>query len=57
MKQGESIHVLVIASGVICGADMLNFNSALFLETIYHGNLKLGTMVVCDEGFPKMYIF
>ena len=39
------------------GVDMLNFNSALFLEAIYHGNLKLGTMVVCDEGFPKMYIF
>jgi len=39
------------------GVDMLNFNNALFLEAIYHGNLKLGTMVVCDEGFPKMYIF
>ena len=31
-----------------------NFNVELFSET-NHIILKLGMMVVCDEGFPKMY--
>ena len=28
----------------------------IFLDTIDHRNLKLGTVVVCDVGLPKMYI-
>ena len=31
-------------------------NIALFSDTIEHTNLKLGTVVVCDGGFPKLYI-
>ena len=29
---------------------------AFFSDTIDHRNLKLGRVVVCDVGFPKMYI-
>ena len=31
-------------------------NITPFSDTIDHRNLKLGTVVVCDVGFPKMYI-
>ena len=31
-----------------------NFYVELFSETINHRILKLGMMVVCNEGFPKM---
>ena len=31
-----------------------NFNVELFSDTIEHRNLKLTTVVVCDEGFLKM---
>ena len=31
-----------------------NFNVSLFTDTIEHKNLKFGTVIVCDEGFPKM---
>ena len=27
-----------------------------FSQTLLYTNLKLGTVVACDEGFPKMYI-
>jgi len=33
-----------------------NVNIAPFSDTIDHRKLKLGTVVVCDVGFPKMYI-
>ena len=32
-----------------------NFNVGLFSETINHRILKLGLVVVCGEGFPKMH--
>ena len=33
-----------------------NFNVALFSDTIDHRNLNLGTLVVFDVGFLKMYV-
>jgi len=46
----------VIGVGVgICVGVHQNFNIELFSETINHRILKLGMMVVCDEGFPKMH--
>ena len=32
-----------------------NFNVGLFSETINHRILKLGLVVACGEGFPKMH--
>ena len=44
-----------VIRGNNCWEKGLNVNIALFLDTIDHRNLKLGTGVVCDVGFPKMY--
>ena len=42
---------------IISGKKLLKkINIALFSDTIEDRNLKLGTGVVCDGGFPKMYI-
>ena len=33
-----------------------NVNITPFSDTVDHRNLKRGTVVGCDVGFPKMYI-
>ena len=41
---------------MIVGTRPQNINIAPFSDTIDHRNLKLGTVVVCDVGFPKVYV-
>ena len=40
---------------VDASVQLQNFNVELFSETINHRILKLGMMIVCDEGFPKLH--
>ena len=41
---------------IVGGKRPQNVIIALFSDTFDDRNLKLGTVVVCDVGFPKMYI-
>ena len=46
----------VIMGNNHCGKRPPNVIIALFSDTLDDRNLKLGTVVVCDVGFPKIYI-
>ena len=45
----------VVGVGVSVSVQAKNFNVKLFSETINHRILKLGLVVVCGKGFPKMH--
>ena len=48
---------LLLGQCVVLGPKSLTLHFSEFSDTIDHRNLKFGTLVVCDVGFPKMYIY